>query len=297
MSCVRRLAVVAVLLLPVPSVSFGASDEVPATPSAETSTSAETSKCNRAQFRLVLDVGHTAEVPGAMSARGVPEYAFNLRLAKEIKQKLLDAGFARTVMLVTAGPSRPGLMKRVALANRAAADLFLSIHHDSVPTRFFQSWEYEGKHFNFSDRFKGHSIFISHENAARSASLEFGRLLGAQLKARDLHYTPHYTESFMGSRQRQLADAETGVYWYDQLIVLRKTQMPAVLLEAGSIVNREEELQLGTPERRALIADAVTDAADAFCAARSPRNPPAAVAHGGKSAPRRAATVQANPRR
>ena len=45
-----------------------------------------------------------------------------------------------------------------------------------------------------------------------------------------------------------------------------------VLLEAGSIVNREEELLLDSPERQALIATAVTDAAEAFCAARSPRN-------------------------
>ena len=34
--------------------------------------------CQRATFRVVVDVGHTVAVPGAMSARGVPEYAFNL---------------------------------------------------------------------------------------------------------------------------------------------------------------------------------------------------------------------------
>ena len=42
----------------------------------------------------------------------------------------------------------------------------------------------------------------------------------------------------MGHRRRILVDAEDGVYRYDQLIVLRQTKMPAVLLEAGSIVNR-----------------------------------------------------------
>jgi N-acetylmuramoyl-L-alanine amidase len=285
MCCVRRLAIVTVLPLLLPTASFAASAR------------AEGSACNRAQFRLILDVGHTAEVPGAMSARGVTEYAFNLRLAKEIKQKLLDAGFARTALLVTAGPARQSLFKRVALANRSPADLFLSIHHDSVPARFFESWEYEGKQRNFSDRFKGHSIFISHDNAARAASLLFGRILGAQLKARDLHYTPHYTQSFMGSRQRELADAEAGVYWYDQLIVLRMTQMPAVLLEAGSIVNREEELRMASPERQSLIAAAVTDAVDAFCVARSPRDPDRGIAHGTKPALQPSAAAEANPRR
>ncbi|MFL5105376.1 MAG: N-acetylmuramoyl-L-alanine amidase [Xanthobacteraceae bacterium] len=293
MRCVRRLAIVAVLSLLMPSVSFGASEETP--PSA----SAARSKCNRAQFRLILDVGHTAEVPGAMSARGATEYEFNLRLGKEIKQKLVDAGFARTALLITAGPARQSLMKRVALANRSPADLFLSIHHDSVPAAFFESWEYDGKRRNFSDRFKGHSIFISHDNSARSASLLFGRLLGAQLKARDLQYAPHYTEPFMGSRQRELADAEAGVYWYDQLIVLRMTRMPAVLLEAGSIINRGEELLMASPERRALIADAVIDAADAFCAARSRQDPDRlrGIAHGAKPALRPSAAAQASPRR
>src|SRR5262245_420072 len=56
--------------------------------------------CDRAQFRVVLDVGHTAQSPGAASARGVDEFDFNLRLAKEINRKLLDMGFTRTVLLV-----------------------------------------------------------------------------------------------------------------------------------------------------------------------------------------------------
>ena len=73
----------------------------------------------------------------------------------------------------------------------------------------------------------------------------------------------------MGHRRRILADAEDGVYRYDQLIVLRQTKMPAVLLEAGSIVNREEELELGTAERRSLTSAAIVAAVDKFCAARS----------------------------
>ena len=91
------------------------------------------SACDSAAFRVVVDVGHTAESPGAISARGVYEYEFNLRLATLIKQKLLAAGFAKTVLLVTDGPARKSLFARVGRANRLSADLFLSIHHDSVP--------------------------------------------------------------------------------------------------------------------------------------------------------------------
>jgi N-acetylmuramoyl-L-alanine amidase len=248
---------------------------------------------------MILDVGHTAEVPGATSARGAAEYTFNLRLAREIKQTLVDAGFVRTVLLVTAGPTRAGLVKRVARANRSPADLFLSIHHDSVPDRFLETWQYEGRERYFSDRFKGHSIFVSYENPERRASQLFGKLLGDQLKERGLQYASHYTQAFMGHRRRELVDAEAGVYRYDQLIVLKDTRMPAVLLEAGSIINRDEELEMDSVERRSLIAGAVSDAVEKFCAARPPGHP--AELHAGAARPAKQAvrgtTQPANPRR
>ena len=230
--------------------------------------------CDRAAFRIVLDVGHTPEVPGAISARGVPEFEFNLSLARQVEQKLVETGFAKTALLVTAGPARPGLLKRVVRANRLPADLFVSIHHDSVPAVFKELWEYLGKENRFSDRFKGHSIFVSYDNPARKGSLQFANLLGLELKGRDLQYTPHYTEQMMGRYRRELVNADAGVYRYDRLIVLRATHMPAVLLEAGSIVNRDEEVLMASPERQALIAAAVTDAIDKFCAARRPVTPP-----------------------
>jgi len=229
--------------------------------------------CQRAAFRAVIDVGHTVQAPGATSARGFTEFSFNLNLAKRIEQQLLAAGFRRSVLLVTEGPSRKALAERVKHANALGADLFLSIHHDSVPDRFLEKWEFEGQQHTFSDRFHGHSIFISNDNSDRAGSLLFARLLGNEMKKRGLQYTPHYTERYMGHRQRLLVDAQAGIYRYDELIVLRDTDMPAVLLEAGSIINREEELRMGSAERQALISAAVTDAIETFCAVRRPRTP------------------------
>jgi N-acetylmuramoyl-L-alanine amidase len=223
-------------------------------------------KCDRAAFRLILDVGHTRESEGAISARGVPEYEFNLALAREIEAKLTEAGFVKTVLLVSAGPGRESLLRRVVRANAMAADLLLSVHHDSVPEMFKEWWELDDQKNWYSDRFRGHSIFVSYDNGERNKSLAFARLLGQRLKARGLQFTPHYAKAFMGRWRRDLVDADAGVYRYDQLIVLRATRMPAVLLEGGSIVNREEELAMGTPERRALIAAAVLDAVEGFCA-------------------------------
>jgi len=50
--------------------------------------------------------------------------------------------------------------------------------------------------------------------------------------------------------------------------------MPAVLLEAGSIINRDEELRMGKPEQQKLISAGVTDAVASFCKGRQPRTPP-----------------------
>lgn len=230
-------------------------------------------KCDPAAFRVILDVGHTAAVPGAKSARGAYEYDFNLRLAKVIEHDLLDAGFSRTVLMITAEPPQRGLFKRVSHATGLAGDLFLSVHHDSVPDSFLVKWEFEGQERYYCDRFQGHSIFISNENGTRNASLAFARMLGLQMKARGLRYTPHYTQAFMGHRRRELLDAEAGVYRFDRLVVLKTTRMPAVLLEAGSIINRDEELALMSPERQTLISAAVTEAVKEFCTLRAQHAP------------------------
>jgi N-acetylmuramoyl-L-alanine amidase len=260
-------------------LGHGASPPVRAEPAAAAAKKPDAPACDRAAFRMLVDVGHTADAPGAKSARGLHEFDFNLALAKLIEQQLTEAGFGKTVLLVTEGKARKGLAERVARANRSSADLFLSIHHDSVPDKFLEKWEYEGEQRSYSDRFKGHSLFISSNNGDRGGSLTFATLLGQQLKARGLQYTPHYTEKFMGHRQRILVDPEAGVYRYDQLIVLKNTRMPAVLLEAGSIINRDEELAMGTPERQAQISGAVLDAVDRFCAQRQQVKPAQVARH------------------
>ncbi|MGA8433933.1 MAG: N-acetylmuramoyl-L-alanine amidase, partial [Methyloceanibacter sp.] len=218
----------------------------------------ESGNCARSAFRVLIDVGHTATSPGADSARGVPEYEFNLKLADVIAQSLHEAGFDKTIRLVTSGSRRGSLFQRAASANSLQGDLFVSIHHDSVPDNLKETWQYEGKKLSYSDRFSGYAIFVSNDNADRAASLAFGHSLGQELQKRGLRYTPHYTLPLMGRYRHELIDGEAGVYRYDHLIVLHAVHMPTFLLEAGSIINRQEELELATPERRLMVAEAVT---------------------------------------
>ncbi|EJN14264.1 N-acetylmuramoyl-L-alanine amidase [Bradyrhizobium sp. YR681] len=225
-------------------------------------------KCEMPKFRIVVDVGHTPDSYGALSARNDPEFGFNLRLARLITTKLRSEGFAATRLLVTDGKARPSLLKRVSAANDGRADLFLSIHHDSVPDTLIETWEFDGAMSHFSDRFSGHSLFVSERNPHFAASLKLARMIGRQLKGQGLHYASQYTLPLMGRYRRQLLDKDVGVYRYDGLVVLSQTRSPAVLLEAGSIINRDEEMAMNSPERHELIAGAVAAAMGEFCQRR-----------------------------
>jgi N-acetylmuramoyl-L-alanine amidase len=222
--------------------------------------------CDPLKFRIVLDVGHTADSEGAISSRNVPEFAFNLNLARQIEQKL-KAAFPETRLIVTEGRAKPSLFTRVATASRLHANLLLSVHHDSVPNKFLENWDFDGKKSHFSDRFSGFSVWVSRDNPQFRTSLSFAELIGKQMKAQGLQYAQQYTDPIMGHYRFPLLDKDDGVYAHDELIVLRKSQMPAVLLEAGSIINRDEELKMTSPERQDAISNAVVTAAKDFCPA------------------------------
>jgi len=226
--------------------------------------------CAPERFKVVLDVGHTVENQGATSARGVKEYAFNLRLATEMEKALIDAGFRQTHLFVTPGRTRAQLFKRVERANALGADLFLSVHHNDVQERYKEKWEHEGASRPYSDRFAGHSLFVSRKNARLADSLAFGHLLGIELKKQGLVYTRHHLENVPGEH-RELLDPEGGVYRYDNLVVLMYTRVPALLMEAGIIINRAEELLLQTPGHRDRIVQATLAAVDRFCALQQGR--------------------------
>jgi N-acetylmuramoyl-L-alanine amidase len=230
--------------------------------------------CDTAKFRIVLDVGHTTFDTGAISSHGATEFSFNLRLTRELEQKLGEAGFRKITTLVMDGRGKPSLYSRMAIANAAAPDLFLSIHHDAVPDNFVEKWSEDGATRNFSDRFKGHSIFVSPGARYFKESLQFGKLIGEHMRAEGLVHTPHYTEAFMGKHRHPYLDAVNGVYSYEKLHVLRTARAPAVLLEAGSILNRQEEIDLNTPERRAKIVNATAQAIEDYCAQHMPAASP-----------------------
>jgi N-acetylmuramoyl-L-alanine amidase len=221
--------------------------------------------CRRDAFRVVLDVGHTPQAFGATSATGLEEYDFNRRLADATRAALLEEGFRRATVMLTEGRGRRQLLARGTRAGAMKADLLLSLHHDAVPDDGLTPWEVKGKPQHYSDAARGFSVFVSSLNPAFAASQDAAVMIGEALRAAGRPVAHHHAGPPEG---RPWIDEERGVYRYDELIVLGTATMPAVLVEAGVIVHREEEQEVLTPAFRALTARALASAVARFCDSR-----------------------------
>lgn len=195
---------------------------------------------------MALDVGHYRAEPGVISARGVPEFEYNLALALEVKQAL-EAGGARVRLI---GERGDYAVLHHRTRDAAGTDLFLSIHHDSVKERYLP----------VADRFSGFSLFVSRHNPDASTSLACATAIGARLRAAGFAPSRYHADAVLGE-DRPFADQENGVHFFDNLAVARSATTPAVLIEAGVIVNRDEEARMRDPEVRRRIAAAIASGA------------------------------------
>lgn len=196
---------------------------------------------------VAVDVGHGVKDSGALSARGRPEFEFNQVfagvLADALRSRQLNVAeinFAGDIGSLAARP-----------AQARGSDFFISIHHDSISEAWLQFWDWDGREASYTEVKRGYGIFVSAQNPDLSTSLRCASSIGAMLRRAG------FVPSTWHGRRHLAADAENGVWYYDNLVVLYRTTLPAVLFEAGVIKHREEELELRDPERQARMADAV----------------------------------------
>ena len=205
---------------------------------------------------VAVDVGHYAGEPGATSARGRPELEFNRDLALGLARALETSGLR--VRLVGENGDMAVLSRRTAAAREA--QLFVSVHHDSVQPHYLEEWEHGGERRKFSDRYAGFSLFVSRRNPALEQSLACASSIGRELRAAGFAPSLYHAEPIPGE-SKPFADRANGVHYYDNLVVLHSATQPAVLVEAGVIVNRAEELALAEPATQRRIAAAVAEGA------------------------------------
>jgi N-acetylmuramoyl-L-alanine amidase len=203
---------------------------------------------------VAIDVGHTRASPGAISVTGIPEYEFNLKIAKMLESKLRETGTSQAFLIASEKPR--ALPERTRIAASRNADLFVSIHHDSAQDKYLEEREADnGKTQRYTDKFSGYSIFVSRKNPRYEQSLDLARRIGRAMRT-NFKFATHHNEPIAGEN-RPIVDPDAGVYAFDDLVVLKTASMPAVLVECGVIVNPEEEKSLLTVERQTTITAAL----------------------------------------
>jgi N-acetylmuramoyl-L-alanine amidase len=204
----------------------------------------------------------------------VPEFEFNLALAREVLDMVRTAGFSRSVLIGESGAPLE-LRERTATAGRAGARVLVSIHHDSVQSQYLEPWTFQGRVREHTTYARGFSLFVSAGNSFFAASKDLAVRIGAELRATGKRPSVHHAEPAEGEA-REVIDALDGVYRFDDL-VLRSAAMPAVLLEAGVIKDRDEELVVATKAFQADVAGAIRSALEQACTGSLPGYP--AVRH------------------
>jgi N-acetylmuramoyl-L-alanine amidase len=212
--------------------------------------------------RVAIDVGHDRRRPGAIGARGVPERTFNEALATRIHRALGRAGIGAFLVADRGDPLDPAARARCAA--EGGATLLLSVHHDSVQPRYLEPWTVDGEQRAHGEAFHGFSLFVSGRNRAWRESVEIAAAIADGLLAAGISPTLHHAEPIPGE-DRPLLDAARGVYRDDGLAILRHAVIPAVLVEAAVIVNRDDERRAGSVEYQDAVARAVVAAATLHC--------------------------------
>jgi len=213
---------------------------------------------------IAIDIGHSVNKVGATSARGVGEFFFNQRIAKKLQQALHDDGLTGAFLINPEGKPIK-LKQRTARAAEKNAAVFVSIHHDSMQMQFLNEWQYEGKTLLHSEKFSGYSLFISPENQQATVNRRLAEQLGTAFLNEGFTPTLHHAMPIKGEN-RELLDKSKGIYAFPELAVLRTATMPAILVECGIILNKDDELKLNDPAYQDRLVKALVKGIKQFLA-------------------------------
>ncbi len=218
---------------------------------------------------IVVDAGHGGNDPGAVGAGRLKEKNITLAAAKEFKRQLEKTGRFQ-VYLTRDNDRYIKLYKRVAIARSRKADLFISLHADSIDkpnVRGASIYTLSNKasdaqtaklaaRENQSDLIAG--VDLSHEDKQVADIL-------LDLAMRDtMNQSKFFANSIVKEMRRQGVRILERPHRYAGFAVLKAPDVPSVLVEMGFMSNRNEARLLNTKEYRQKIGHALVMATQSY---------------------------------
>ena len=210
--------------------------------------------------RIVIDAGHGGHDPGARS-NGLSEADLTLDIALRLKRLLEKQPGIEVVMTRGTDVFIP-LEERTAIANREAADLFLSIHANA--SRNTNARGVETYFLNFATNPEAEAV-AARENSASGRTMHS---LPSIVRAIALNNKIDESRDFAATVQKSMVRAlsqknknlrDLGVK-QAPFVVLIGAGMPSVLAEISFVTNKQEGQLLKTSAYRETIAQALQDA-------------------------------------
>lgn len=201
---------------------------------------------------IVLDPGHGGSDTGTRNKTAkLDEKVFTLDVAKRLERLLAGSGWR---VILTRGDDRfIPLPERAEIANKAGADLFVSIHFNAVAN---------------NPAVKGTETYVLTPRFQRSTSSSSS---SAEDKIEQTGNRHDKWSAVLGAHMhRELLGklkSEDRGYKRARFAVLRLVDCPAVLVEAGYLSNDAEARKLATEAYRADIAEALAAGIHAYAAA------------------------------
>ena len=217
---------------------------------------------------IVLDPGHGGVDPGAIGGRGVYEKNVTLRVARELREKLLKTKRYK-VVLTRDRDVFVRLRNRVAKGRAVRGDLFISLHADSIGKRSVRGASVYTLSERASD--KEAAALARRENKADIiAGMDFGEQsedvanILIDLAQRE---TMNLSATFANIAVNKLADSVRVLrrsHRFAGFAVLKAPDVPSVLVEMGYLSNAQDERMLNSPKRRAKLVAALVTAIDKY---------------------------------
>ncbi len=219
---------------------------------------------------VLIDPGHGGRDPGAPAVSGqLVEKQLTLAMAKELADLLEKRGRVRLAM--TREDDRyMTLDQRAALARRIGASLFVSLHMDSAPNPLARG----ATIYSLSEVASSAEAarFAAAENRSGEAlSSEADSSLRAILGDLALRGQMEQSAGLAGSLVRRAAgrvELRPRPHQFAAFEVLRRAEVPALLIEAGYISNVDDEARLATIAGRAPMVLALAQSIEADLASR-----------------------------